>query len=187
MEVGIAFVAGIAIGWLIEWLIDWQYWRRGVADFYATESRLRSELASSEEKERASEEQLRQVQSDLASARAQLQAARVREAELQRRLQTATAQPASEATPAKDAASATARLSAETRSDDLKRITGVGPIYEQRMHDAGVHTFEQLARASTDELEEIIQPPAWVHIDFSEWRQQAHELAAQPNDESHGA
>jgi len=49
MTVWIALVAGILIGWIIEWIIDWFYWRRNLADFYATETQLRRQLATTEE------------------------------------------------------------------------------------------------------------------------------------------
>jgi hypothetical protein len=45
MEVWIALLAGIIIGWLLEWIIDWLYWRRGIPAFYTTERELRHDLA----------------------------------------------------------------------------------------------------------------------------------------------
>ena len=56
MEIWIALVGGIVIGWIVEWVIDWLYWRRGVESFYATEAELRSEIA----KLKAENESLRQ-------------------------------------------------------------------------------------------------------------------------------
>ncbi len=45
MNIWIALLGGIILGWVIEWIIDWLFWRRGIAGFYATESQLRNELA----------------------------------------------------------------------------------------------------------------------------------------------
>lgn len=45
MEIWVALVGGVILGWLLEWVIDWLYWRRGVEAFYATEAELRRELA----------------------------------------------------------------------------------------------------------------------------------------------
>lgn len=45
MNVWVALVGGIILGWLIEWVIDWYYWRRGAEAFYLMERDLRAELA----------------------------------------------------------------------------------------------------------------------------------------------
>jgi hypothetical protein len=45
MNVWVALIGGIILGWLIEWLIDWYYWRRGAEAFYTMERDLRTELA----------------------------------------------------------------------------------------------------------------------------------------------
>ena len=44
MEIWVALVGGIIIGWVLEWVVDWVYWRHGVEAFYATEAELRSQL-----------------------------------------------------------------------------------------------------------------------------------------------
>ena len=46
MEIWIALVGGIIIGWVVEWIIDWLYWRRGLGAFYANEEALRAEVAA---------------------------------------------------------------------------------------------------------------------------------------------
>jgi predicted RecB family nuclease len=38
-------------------------------------------------------------------------------------------------------------------SDDLKVIRGIGPNLERRLHGAGIHTFQQLAELSVEQLE----------------------------------
>jgi hypothetical protein len=46
MDIWVALVGGIIIGWVAEWVLDWFYWRRGVEAFYATEAELRSQVSS---------------------------------------------------------------------------------------------------------------------------------------------
>jgi hypothetical protein len=48
MNIWIALVTGLILGWLIEWLIDWVFWRRGIDEFYATETELRGQLAEAQ-------------------------------------------------------------------------------------------------------------------------------------------
>ena len=40
--------------------------------------------------------------------------------------------------------------------DDLKVIKGIGPAIEKKLNQAGIYTFEALARLSTEELENIL-------------------------------
>lgn len=44
MNLWLALIGGVIIGWLIEWVVDWYYWRRGVAEWYALEGALRREI-----------------------------------------------------------------------------------------------------------------------------------------------
>lgn len=64
---------------------------------------------------------------------------------------------------------------ADTR-DKLIVIEGIGPVYEARLHAAGINTFRQLIAAGPDRLREIIQPQGWQRINFDEWIEQAHLL-----------
>jgi predicted flap endonuclease-1-like 5' DNA nuclease len=43
-----------------------------------------------------------------------------------------------------------------TREDDLKVIKGIGPAIEKKLNNAGIHTFEALARLTAEELENIL-------------------------------
>jgi large subunit ribosomal protein L21 len=40
--------------------------------------------------------------------------------------------------------------------DDLKMIKGIGPAIEKKLNQAGIHTFEALARLTAEELENIL-------------------------------
>jgi predicted flap endonuclease-1-like 5' DNA nuclease len=39
--------------------------------------------------------------------------------------------------------------------DDLKMIKGIGPILEKKLNDAGIYTFDQLSRLTSDQLQAI--------------------------------
>lgn len=40
--------------------------------------------------------------------------------------------------------------------DDLKMIKGVGPVIEKKLNDAGVYTFDQMSRLTTEQLQAIL-------------------------------
>ena len=62
--------------------------------------------------------------------------------------------------------------------DDLKIIEGIGPKIEGILHEAGIHTFAELAAASVSELEKIVREDAGIRIAFPDtWPEQA-QLAA---------
>lgn len=55
--------------------------------------------------------------------------------------------------------------------DDLKKINGIGPVYEGRLQAAGIQTYAQLAELSTEQIRQIIgtersghmiEPDAWI-------------------------
>ncbi len=58
----------------------------------------------------------------------------------------------------KKAAPAKAKKTAsDDGGDDLKKIEGIGPKIEQILKDAGVSTFESLAKSEADQIREILQ------------------------------
>jgi hypothetical protein len=67
--------------------------------------------------------------------------------------------------------------------DDLKRIHGIGPGIAQRLHDAGLHTFAQLAALPVDDIAALLGGIAGLSgksIAAQDWTGQARTLAAQP-------
>ena len=40
--------------------------------------------------------------------------------------------------------------------DDLKMIKGIGPKMEKKLNDAGVYTFDQMSRLTTDQLQAVL-------------------------------
>ncbi len=78
-------------------------------------------------------------------------------------------------TTAKDGADARGRLTKpDGEADDLKKITGVGPVLEKKLHAAGIFHFWQVAALKKDqiaELEEEMSFPGRVSRD--DWVKQA--------------
>jgi predicted flap endonuclease-1-like 5' DNA nuclease len=66
---------------------------------------------------------------------------------LEKKLQSKSA--ARTTTPAK-------RDQTETGKDNLKMIKGIGPAIEKKLNNAGIQTFDALARLTTEELETIL-------------------------------
>lgn len=40
--------------------------------------------------------------------------------------------------------------------DNFQAIKGIGPVFAKRLHEAGIHTFEELAQLSPQQLQEIL-------------------------------
>ena len=47
-------------------------------------------------------------------------------------------------------------LTDESGHDNLQAIKGIGPAFSKRLYEAGVTTFEQLSKLTTQELEQIL-------------------------------
>ena len=73
--------------------------------------------------------------------------------------------------------------------DDFKQIKGIGPATERRLHEAGIHTYEQLASTEADALAKIgaglvgMSPERVIQED---WRGQAQELAQKHSPSANG-
>jgi predicted flap endonuclease-1-like 5' DNA nuclease len=65
----------------------------------------------------------------------------------------------------------------QPRRDDLEQIDGIGRVYEQKLFDAGINTFAQLAVTPVVRLKEIINPASWQQLDFESWLEQARKMA----------
>ncbi len=99
-----------------------------------------------------------------------------------------TAKPAAKAkTEAKSAAAGTARLdeargmvydSPPAETDDLKLISGVGPVLEEKLNSVGIYRFEQIANwteRNVEEFEELLSSKG--RVERENWIAQAKELA----------
>lgn len=61
--------------------------------------------------------------------------------------------------------------------DDLKLISGIGPVYEKRLKAAGVRRFGDLQAATPQRLLDIVQATAGL-ADTEAWIAQARQLAS---------
>ncbi len=82
--------------------------------------------------------------------------------------------------PAKTAApkAAAPKAAAATGSDDLKKLSGVGPALEKKLHEAGVTTFAQIAAWSDEDVAAMDEKLSFKgRIEREGWIAQAKELA----------
>lgn len=79
---------------------------------------------------------------------------------------------------AKKAAPAKAAAPAADGADDLKRLSGVGPALEAKLHEAGVTSFAQIAAWGPADIEEFDEKLSFKgRIERENWVEQAKELA----------
>ncbi|MGE0881632.1 MAG: hypothetical protein AB7L13_23720 [Acidimicrobiia bacterium] len=72
-----------------------------------------------------------------------------------------------------------ATLKANRPHDDLNKIIGIGPVINQKLHDMGVHWFDQIAGWSDDDVDRIGRQLDFPgRIQREEWREQAREILA---------
>ena len=100
----------------------------------------------------------------------------------------AAAKPAKKAAPKKeDTTKAEAKAApkkvapkAEAGADDLKKLSGVGPALEKKLHEAGVTTFAQIASWGADEIAEFDEKLSFKgRIEREGWVDQAKAIVAE--------
>ncbi|MBI6630021.1 50S ribosomal protein L21 [Pontibaca salina] len=83
----------------------------------------------------------------------------------------------SDAAPAK-AAKAAPKKADDAGGDDLKKLSGVGPVLEQKLHDAGVTSFAQIAGWTDADVAAMNEKLSFKgRIEREGWVEQAKELA----------
>jgi len=94
----------------------------------------------------------------------------------------AAAKPAKKEAPAKEEAPAeTAALftAPAGEPDDLKKISGVGPALEKKLHALGITKYEQVANFTADDVAKVDDALSFKgRIDREDWIGQAKKLAA---------
>jgi hypothetical protein len=71
--------------------------------------------------------------------------------------------------------------------DDFRRITGIGPALQRRLHDAGILTFQDLAGRTPEEIAAALADVTGVspeRIASQDWIGQARRLAGHPPEEA---
>ena len=71
--------------------------------------------------------------------------------------------------PAADTVTRTAE--AVLAADDLTEIKGIGPVFAERLRQAGITTFADVAKASADQLRDVTHATSVANPD--EWIEQA--------------
>ena len=63
-------------------------------------------------------------------------------------------------------------------ADDLKLINGIGPVYEEKLNELGIYTFEQISKLKAADREELsaIDGVTREKIESEEWVKQAKAL-----------
>jgi predicted flap endonuclease-1-like 5' DNA nuclease len=64
-----------------------------------------------------------------------------------------------------------------THPDDLTVIKGIGAVYQWKLRDAGVNTYDQLAGADPDQLRRMLDIKNWQRVDIESWVGQARDWA----------
>lgn len=66
------------------------------------------------------------------------------------------------------------------RRDDLKQISGIGKVIEQKLNEIGIYTFEQISRFTEEDIEKVTQVISFFpgRILRDDWVGQAEKLMA---------
>ena len=65
----------------------------------------------------------------------------------------------------------------QTHPDDLTVIKGIGAVYQWKLRDAGVNTYEQLAASDPDQLRRMLDVRNWQRVNVESWIEQARDWA----------
>lgn len=65
----------------------------------------------------------------------------------------------------------------EPEPDPLQEIAGIGPVFAQRLQNAGITSFRQLAMLPPERLRDIVQVAPW-QADVGSWIEQARQRAS---------
>ena len=65
----------------------------------------------------------------------------------------------------------------QTHPDDLTVVKGVGPVYQWKLRDAGVHTYQDLAESDAAQLRRMLDIKEWQRVNIESWIAQARDWA----------
>jgi predicted flap endonuclease-1-like 5' DNA nuclease len=61
--------------------------------------------------------------------------------------------------------------------DEFEPMEGIGKVFEERLYEAGICTFEQLAVTPPEQLAEICRAPEMSQPDYGGWIEYAKQIA----------
>jgi predicted flap endonuclease-1-like 5' DNA nuclease len=154
-----SFVIGAIVGWVVSWLLELFYWRW----------KRQARIAELEAQLRSCHDQVATLQKELAAARTATPKPGATEAAATKTAAPKPVRPRAAATKA----SATKWIPAQ----DLAAIRGIGPVFEQKLYEARVGTYAELATLSEAQLKAIVQPQEWQEFHYETWKAQARRLA----------
>lgn len=180
-----AFLLGLLLGWII-----WGRFKARIGELEAEIARLRgdndrlkAELDACGRARAELERRLREAEAALVSARSRPTVVSQPASSL---VSTPVAKapapkPAPKAAPkpAPKKATAPKKVSAPVKPDDLRRLIGIGPVNEKKLHALGIRTFAQIAAwtaADIKRVEDVLEFDG--RIDRERWIEQAKLLAA---------
>ncbi len=77
-------------------------------------------------------------------------------------------------------AEAPEKAAAKAAADDLKKLSGVGPVLEKKLHEAGVTSFAQIAAWTEEDVAAMDEKLSFKgRIEREGWIEQARKLAAE--------
>ncbi|MEW5958803.1 MAG: helix-hairpin-helix domain-containing protein [Chloroflexota bacterium] len=65
--------------------------------------------------------------------------------------------------------------------DDLTVIKGIGPVYQWKLRDIGVGSYQQLAAADPDQLRRMLDIKKWQRVNVNAWIEQARDWTQRGN------
>jgi predicted flap endonuclease-1-like 5' DNA nuclease len=69
----------------------------------------------------------------------------------------------------------------DTSPDDLTRIRGLVEVFAERLREAGIENYDQLAHATPDQIMAILKTPGHITPDVESWIRKARELVDDEN------
>ena len=61
--------------------------------------------------------------------------------------------------------------------EPLEKINGIGLVFQRKLWEGGVNTFQQLAGSTPESIRSIIKPEEWQRIEVDHWIKEANEFA----------
>lgn len=59
--------------------------------------------------------------------------------------------------------------------DDFTVVKGIGPVYQRKLRDMGINSFDQLIKADPDRLRRMLDVKSWQRVDIESWIEQARD------------